>query len=82
VVNFGTAWENIGVPVCTVNCGAHRRLLCADACAEFSLCAVSTHIVMCTWGVQVFLNTEEFCWYVHKYEYKLSRDSVFSSARR
>jgi hypothetical protein len=26
---------------------------------------VSTHIVMCTWGVQVFYNTEEFCWYVH-----------------
>jgi hypothetical protein len=43
---------------------------------------VSTHIVRCTWSVQVLLNAEEFCWYVHKYEYKLFHDSVFSSVRR
>jgi hypothetical protein len=23
------------------------------------------HIVMCTWGVQVLDNIEEFCWYAH-----------------
>jgi hypothetical protein len=43
---------------------------------------VITPIVRCTWGAQVFLNTEEFCWYAHKYEYNLFRDSVFITTRR
>jgi hypothetical protein len=43
---------------------------------------VSTHIVRCTWGAQIFLNREEFGWYAHKYEYKLCHDSVLSSVRR
>jgi hypothetical protein len=43
---------------------------------------VITHLLRCTWGGQAFLNAEEFCWYTHKYEYKLFRDGVFSSVRR
>jgi hypothetical protein len=27
VVNFGTAWENVGVPLCMVNCGATRKII-------------------------------------------------------
>ena len=37
---------------------------------------------MCTWGAQVLLNIEEFCWYTNKYEYRLFHDDVFSIVHR
>jgi hypothetical protein len=48
---------------------------------NLALRSVHTHsngVVVCT----ILQNTEEFGWCAHKYEYKLSHDSVFNGVRR